>query len=78
MTGPIRTIVALVLLSAPGLAGQECEIPGYPQPADVANLALSWCPSSVSLQVRSIAVGAPAVGPGPLMPPSFPLRIPVR
>ena len=37
MTGSIRTVVVLVLLSAPGLAGQGSEIPGYPQSADVAN-----------------------------------------
>ena len=33
MTGSIRTVVVLVLLSAPGLAGQGSEIPGYPQSA---------------------------------------------
>ena len=49
---------------APGVAptgnvgggGGQCEIPGYPRPADVKNLGLSWCPATVDFQVRALAL----------------------
>ena len=44
---------------APRLAGDPCQVPGYPNPpGGVANLGFSWCPASVSLQVRSFALQA--------------------
>ena len=58
MPGQIRNTVALVLLSAPAVAGGECEIPGYPEPKDIANLGLSWCPAAVNYQVRVFALQA--------------------
>ena len=42
-----------------GTGGGSCEIPGYPSPpGGVANLGFSWCPASVTLQVRSFALQA--------------------
>ena len=41
-----------------GASGGQCEIPGYPRPADVKNLGLSWCPATVDFQVRSLALHA--------------------
>ena len=39
--------------------GGPCQVPGYPNPpGGVANLGFSWCPESVSLQVRSFALQA--------------------
>ena len=38
--------------------GGRCEIPGYPRPADVKNLGLSWCPATVNFQVRAFALQA--------------------
>ena len=39
--------------------GGSCQVPGYPNPpGGVANLGFSWCPASVSLQVRSFALQA--------------------
>ena len=39
--------------------GGPCQVPGYPDPpGGVANLGFSWCPASVSLQVRSFALQA--------------------
>ena len=39
--------------------GGSCEILGYPSPpGGVANLGFSWCPASVTLQVRSFALQA--------------------
>ena len=39
--------------------GGSCEIPGYPSPpGGVANLGLSWCPASVSMQARAFALQA--------------------
>ncbi len=39
--------------------GGPCQVPGYPSPTGgVANLGFSWCPASVSLQVRSFALQA--------------------
>ena len=39
--------------------GGSCLIPGYPSPpGGVANLGFSWCPASVTLQVRSFALQA--------------------
>ena len=35
-----------------------CEIPGYPSPANPQSLGLSWCPTSVTLQVRVFALAA--------------------
>ena len=35
-----------------------CEIPGYPRPANVQNLGLSWCPSTVDFQARVFALQA--------------------
>ena len=60
-TGPTSTsdksnveLAAAVPSSGPG-----CEIPGYPSPpGGVANLGFSWCPASVTLQVRSFALQA--------------------
>ena len=36
----------------------QCEIPGYPRPADVQNLGLSWCPATVDFQARVFALQA--------------------
>ena len=36
----------------------QCEIPGYPRPADVQNLGLSWCPATVGFQARVFALQA--------------------
>ena len=58
MTGQILTVVVLILLSTPGMAGEGCEIPGYPEPKDVANLGLFWCPAAVNYQVRVFALQA--------------------
>ena len=42
-----------------GTGGGSCLIPGYPSPpGGVANLGFSWCPASVTLQVRSFALQA--------------------
>ena len=39
--------------------GGSCEIQNYPSPpGGVANLGFSWCPASVTLQVRSFALQA--------------------
>ena len=39
--------------------GGSCEIPGYPSPpGGVENRGLSWCPVSVSMQVRAFALQA--------------------
>ena len=39
--------------------GGSCQIPGYPRPpGGVANLGLSWCPASVSMQARAFALQA--------------------
>ena len=39
--------------------GGPCQVPGYPNPpGGVSNLGVSWCPASVSLQVRSFALQA--------------------
>ena len=39
--------------------GGSCEILGYPSPpGGVANLGFSWCPATVTLQVRSFALQA--------------------
>ena len=39
--------------------GGPCQVPGYPNPpGGVANLGFSWCPASVTLQVRSFALQA--------------------
>ena len=40
-------------------SGGPCELPNYPSPPDsVSNLGLLWCPPSVDLQVRSVALQA--------------------
>ena len=60
-TGPTSTsdksnveLAAAVPSSGPG-----CMIAGYPSPpGGVANLGFSWCPASVSMQVRSFALQA--------------------
>ena len=45
--------------SSSGIGGGSCEIPGYPNPpGGVANLGLSWCPASVSMQARAFALQA--------------------
>ena len=57
--------------TAPDLAGQQaaaserlarqgpaCEIPGYPTPADVQSIGLSWCGSTVGFQRRAFALQA--------------------
>ncbi len=36
----------------------QCEIPGYPRPANVQNMGLSWCPATVDFQVRVFALQA--------------------
>lgn len=36
----------------------QCEIPGYPRPANVQNLGLSWCPATVDFQARVFALQA--------------------
>ena len=38
--------------------GGQCEIPGYPRPADVQNLGLPWCPATVDFQARVFALQA--------------------
>ena len=39
--------------------GVTCLVPGYPNPpGGVANLGFSWCPASVSMQVRAFALQA--------------------
>ena len=59
MPRQIRGVVVLLCLSAPTAAGEGCEIPGYPSPpGGVMNLGLSWCPASISLPVRSLALHA--------------------
>ena len=39
-----------------GTGSGQCEIPGYPNPGNMANLGLSWCPATVDFQVRSFAL----------------------
>ena len=47
------------LAAAVPSSGPGCLIPGYPSPpGGVANLGFSWCPASVTLQVRSFALQA--------------------
>lgn len=51
----------LLTTGTAGQAGQErqapCEIPGYPEPPEnLPSLGLSWCPASVDIQLRSIAL----------------------
>ena len=41
-----------------GTGSGQCEIPGYPRPADVKNLGLSWCPATVDFQARVFALQA--------------------
>ena len=42
-----------------GATGVQCEIPGYPSPpGGAANVGLSWCPASVGIQVRALALQA--------------------
>ena len=41
-----------------GTGGGQCEIPGYPRPANVQNLGLSWCPATVDFQARVFALQA--------------------
>ena len=36
--------------------GPGCEIPGYPTPAGIQNLSLSWCGSNVDFQRRAFAL----------------------
>ena len=38
--------------------GRACEIPGYPRPANLPNLGLNWCGSSVDFQRRAFALQA--------------------
>ena len=42
----------------PQRQGPACEIPGYPTPANVQSLGLSWCGSSVGFQRRAFALQA--------------------
>ena len=54
--------------SAPGVAatgtpgfparGGSCQIPGFPNPGDMTNLGLAWCPASETFQVRAFALQA--------------------
>jgi hypothetical protein len=47
------------LAAAVPSSGPGCMIAGYPSPpGGVANLGFSWCPASVTLQVRSFALQA--------------------
>ena len=39
-------------------SGPGCQIPGYPTPANVQNLGLSWCESNVDFQKRVFALQA--------------------
>ena len=41
-----------------GTGSGQCEIPGYPRPANVQNLGLSWCPATVNFQARVFALQA--------------------
>ena len=38
--------------------GGQCEISGYPRPANVQNLGLAWCPATVDFQARIFALQA--------------------
>ena len=59
MSRQTRGVVILLCLSAPPAAAEECEIPGYPNsPGGVMNLGLSWCPATIDLPVRSLALHA--------------------
>ena len=58
MSARIPSIVICVCLSVASVAGQECEIPDYPNAENAAELGLPWCPSDVSLQVRAFALQA--------------------
>ena len=41
------------------VGGGPCQVPGYPNPpGGVASLGFSWCPASVSMQVRAFALQA--------------------
>ena len=48
------------LAGNPGVtvAGGSCQIPGFPNPGDMTNLGLSWCPARVEFQVRVFALQA--------------------
>ena len=58
MSFQIRHVILLVLLSAPGVAGHECEVLNYSNSESVVELGLPWCPSDVSFQVRAFALQA--------------------
>ena len=61
---PVATTGGGVVPGGSGVAGGigsagSCLIPGYPSPpGGVANLGFSWCPASVSMQVRAFALQA--------------------
>ena len=40
------------------VAGGSCQIPGFPNPGDMTNLGLAWCPARVEFQVRAFALQA--------------------
>ena len=59
MTRQTLGIVILLCLSAPPAAAKECEIPDYPNSTGgVMNLGLSWCPATIDLPVRLLALDA--------------------
>ena len=58
MSARAFSVIIFACLSIAPLAGEVCQIPGYPNAEDVAEMGLPWCPSDVSLQVRSFALQA--------------------
>ena len=61
VTGGEQTAVARSSVGTSGsMAGNagSCEVPGYPRPSNPQSLGLSWCPASVSFQLRVFALQA--------------------
>ena len=57
-TSRARRQVAVSSDPQPQRRGRGCEIPGYPTPANIQSLGVSWCGSSVDFQKRAFALQA--------------------
>ena len=57
-TTPNRRQAEVTPAPPPARKGPGCEIPGYPTPADIQSLGVSWCGPSVDFQQRAFALQA--------------------